>query len=569
MPSPKQGLRARILHRANSWGLPIKSGPSGRFGIMCATLIALVAFGLAGCGGGATIAGDQVAAGPSIDASQLAASPARVSFGTVAPGSSATQVVTLSNTGQSAVNLSEASVTGPGFSISNLALPMTLAPGANTSFYAKFTPPGTGNSSGSISVASNAPNSPLIVSLSAGGAAAQLIDSPSSLNFGNVATGSSSSLPLKLTNGGAATVTISKIAISGTGFTLIPEQLPVSLSAGQAITLTVTYAPVLAPGEAAASSGSLSIWAAGSNSPLTVPLSGAGVSLHLSASPANVSFGSVSPGGSATATITLTNSGGGSITITQATVSGAGFGVRGLAFPSTLAAGQSESFTATFAPASAASSTGSISVVSTASNSPLGIGLSGGSGAAATGKLTANPASLSFGNVTVGNNSILPVFVTNSGSASVTITQASTTGSGFSVSGSSMPITLAAGQGTSLSVTFNPAGAGGVSGNLSIISNASNSPMVATLSATGVVQHSVSLIWIASTSAGVAGYNVYRGTVSGGPYSKLTAAPVSGTSYTDSTVQSGQTYFYVTTAVNAQGVESSDSNQATAVIPSS
>jgi fibronectin type 3 domain-containing protein len=80
------------------------------------------------------------------------------------------------------------------------------------------------------------------------------------------------------------------------------------------------------------------------------------------------------------------------------------------------------------------------------------------------------------------------------------------------------------------------------------------------------VTHSVSLEWDASASL-IAYYKVYRGTVSGGPYNVL-ATNITATSYTDSTVQSGTTYYYVTTALNAGGVESVVSNQLPAAIPS-
>jgi fibronectin type 3 domain-containing protein len=88
------------------------------------------------------------------------------------------------------------------------------------------------------------------------------------------------------------------------------------------------------------------------------------------------------------------------------------------------------------------------------------------------------------------------------------------------------------------------------------------------LSGTGVqlIAHSAALSWTASTSV-VAGYNVYRGTVSGGPYSKLNSSLIGPTTYTDSTVQSGQTYFYVVTAVDASNVESAYSNTISAIIP--
>jgi fibronectin type 3 domain-containing protein len=73
--------------------------------------------------------------------------------------------------------------------------------------------------------------------------------------------------------------------------------------------------------------------------------------------------------------------------------------------------------------------------------------------------------------------------------------------------------------------------------------------------------------WTASTSTGVTGYNVYRGNASGGPYTVLNSSLVGSLTYTDSTVQAGQTYFYVVTAVDSTGAESTYSTQASGAIP--
>jgi fibronectin type 3 domain-containing protein len=78
--------------------------------------------------------------------------------------------------------------------------------------------------------------------------------------------------------------------------------------------------------------------------------------------------------------------------------------------------------------------------------------------------------------------------------------------------------------------------------------------------------HSAALTWNPSSST-VSGYNVYRSTVSGSGYTKLNSSLVSGTNYDDTSVQSGTTYFYVTTSVDSGGDESADSNQASATIP--
>lgn len=85
----------------------------------------------------------------------------------------------------------------------------------------------------------------------------------------------------------------------------------------------------------------------------------------------------------------------------------------------------------------------------------------------------------------------------------------------------------------------------------------------------GFSQSSVSLTWVPSVSSGVTGYNVYRGTKSGGPYSRLSASIVPGTTYSDTNVASGSTYYYTVTAVDVSSNESGYSPEAAAIIPAS
>jgi hypothetical protein len=183
------------------------------------------------------------------------------------------------------------------------------------------------------------------------------------------------------------------------------------------------------------------------------------------------------------------------------------------------------------------------------------------------GTLTLSSSSLSFGSVNVGSSSTLSTTLTNSGGSSVTVSNVTISGAGFQTSGISIGQIIAAGQAANLAVTFAPAATGTVTGGVTITSNASNSPATVSLSGTGAaVLHSASLSWTASTSS-VVGYYVYRGTVSGGPYSKLTASSVTQTSYSDTAVQASQTYYYVVTAVNSSGMESAYSQQVSATIP--
>lgn len=191
-----------------------------------------------------------------------------------------------------------------------------------------------------------------------------------------------------------------------------------------------------------------------------------------------------------------------------------------------------------------------------------------GDGGSGQGQLSLSPSSIDFGDVAVGGSKTQTVTLTNSGTASVTISQVDVTNSDFRLSGSLL-LTLAAGETTTFGVTYAPTTAGSASGSLSLVSNAANSPTTLSLSGNGVVpiQHQVDLFWDPSPSTNVAGYNAYRAIQSGGPYIKLNQNLIGPTTYIDATVVSGTTYFYVTTAQDGNGAESAFSNEAAAVVP--
>jgi fibronectin type 3 domain-containing protein len=76
----------------------------------------------------------------------------------------------------------------------------------------------------------------------------------------------------------------------------------------------------------------------------------------------------------------------------------------------------------------------------------------------------------------------------------------------------------------------------------------------------------VSLTWAASTSSGITGYQVSRGTSSSGPFTPLTTVSASTLSYVDTTVASGTTYYYVVATVAGTST-SANSSPVTATVP--
>jgi hypothetical protein len=496
----------------------------------------------------------------------LSANPASIPFGAVLDGASASVPVTVTNTGTAAVLITAHGITGTGFTLTGWTAPASLPPGQTTRFTVTFAPATAGSKSGSVSITSNAPGSPLVINLTGSGTAtlATMTVNPSPVAFSNVNVGNNSTQTVTLTNTGNAALNISAATISGTGYTT-NLTAPKTINAGGNTQFTVTFTPATS----GSSAGSILVSSNAAGSPATISLSGTGMQPQVAASPTSATFSNVVVGNSNSQPITLRNNGNMMLKFSNIVVTGAGMSVSGLTASTTIAAGGNMSFNALFTPTSTGAVSGSVTLNTNATPSAMTINLSG-TGVAAGRTLTANPASLSFGTVALNTSSSLTSTLTNTGNANITVSGLTTAGAGFSASGVSNGTILTPGQTATLTVTFDPTTAGAVNGaSASVSSNATASPTILALSGTGqaAATHSVQLQWDGSITAGVNGYNVYRATSSGG-YSTtpLNPAPVSTTTFTDATVATGQSYFYVVTAVDA-GAASSDSNEVSVSIP--
>jgi Abnormal spindle-like microcephaly-assoc'd, ASPM-SPD-2-Hydin len=189
-----------------------------------------------------------------------------------------------------------------------------------------------------------------------------------------------------------------------------------------------------------------------------------------------------------------------------------------------------------------------------------------GTGVTATHVLTPSTSGVSFGDVLLGSSSAQAVMLTNSGNSDVTISNVAVSGAQFSATGVAANTTVAPGQVAVLSASFSPTGAGSASGGVVVNSNAS--AVSISLNGNGVQasSHSVALTWDPSTSD-VIGYYVYRAALGSGSYARLNAAPLVQLQFSDDNVQSGQTYSYVVTSVDADSTESVYSDGVTADIP--
>lgn len=388
--------------------------------------------------------------------------------------------------------------------------------------------------------------------------ARNLIFEPSILHFGNAVVGQTYSLPVTLTNAGRSIEVISDVYRSNGYFRMRAAKFPLRLNPGESVSFEIRFVP-----RRDRSVGTDFTFAGAGATGVVLHADGTGVSTGLTSNPLRVDFGNLPLGRRERFPVTLTNSGPVSQTIADAAVSNDEFGLWGLKLPMTLDPGESVTFEARFEPHRIGPSIGGITLNTSGSN--LAIAMEGAG--SEVGQLSMTPTHLNFGNVTVG----AAVTVTGrllAGATDVTIYSAGITSPEFALSGISFPLTIPAGHSKSYQVTFNPSSSGEASAVIAFQSSSAHLSTEQALIGTGMARalHSVNLSWN-SGGAGVVGYNIFRGASSSGPYSKINAAPDPTTTFLDATVQGGQTYFYVTTAIGSDGKQSAFSNWIQVVIP--
>jgi hypothetical protein len=493
----------------------------------------------------------------------LNVSPATFNFGSLVEGQTKSQKFSITNNGSASLTIQDLVISGAGYSVSGLTTPATLAAGQSASFTAEFAPTAPGSLGGVVTISSNAPSSPAKVALSGTGIAASLTltTSPVQLAFGSINAGNSSSRAVTVTNNGNTSVTISQITASAKDLSTSGVTTPLALAPGQAKVMNVSFSPTTAENV----TGNVTVTCSQGSSAV-IAVSGTGLQAALGLNPSSVVFGSVPVGSANSQTVQVSNPGTGVLTISQVNASGSGFSTSGITLPLSINPGAKSTFNVQYL-ATAGTVPGSISIVSNAPSSPNALVLSG-TGVAAVRTLAFTTTSIGFGNVVTAGSVSENVGITNAGNSDVTILQIIPSGAGFGVNGASTPVTLSPAQTLTIAPSFSPTSAGSANGTVAVTSNAAGSPTTITLTGTGVQpsSHTVALSWNASTS-NVTGYNVYRSTTSGTGYLRITTSPLTSLTYVDDTVLSATTYFYVATAVDENGIESSNSNEAQAIIP--
>ena len=286
-------------------------------------------------------------------------------------------------------------------------------------------------------------------------------------------------------------------------------------------------------------------------------------------SPTSVSFGTVPLNTVTSKTVVITSSGTGPIIIKSVSATGQAFSMTGGPFPVTLYPGKNISVQVTFNPTSSGSAIGALTINTNSVAQPTGRVTLSGTGAG-TATLGVSATSLDFGNDPVGTTASQYLTLTSTGTTAVSVSAASISGAGYSMSGATFPVTLNPGIAIKIQVSFDPSAAGAAQGGITFSSNSSTgSSTVIALTGMGIAVHQVNLSWIApgNSPTPVVGYNVYRAPSGGSSYQQVNSTTITQTTYSDSAVTSGSSYTYYVQSVSTSGDTSVPSNQVTFTIP--
>jgi hypothetical protein len=405
---------------------------------------------------------------------------------------SLSQPVTLSNPGPTALTIASIAISA-NFGQNNNCGASVAASGSCT-MNVTFSPTVVGPLAGTLTITDNSDGvagSTQTVSLSGTGIAPSVSLSTARVSFGNQPVGTTSAASaVTVTNSGTAWLTFTSIAVTG-DFAIAASGTTCSTSTSVAgsssnCVIDVTFTPTATGSR----SGILTLTDNASGSPQAVGLSGTGTAPSVSLSTTSVSFGNQPVGTtSAASAVTVTNSGTASLTFTGIAVTGdfamAASGTT-CSTSAPVAASSNCVINMTFTPTATGSRSGSLTLTDNASGSPQVVALSGTGGVPS---VSLSTTSVSFGNQPVGTTSAASaVTVTNSGTTSLTFTGIAVTGDfAMAASGTtcSTSAPVAASSNCVINVTFTPTATGSRSGSLTLTDNASGSPQVVALSATG------------------------------------------------------------------------------------
>jgi Beta-propeller repeat/Abnormal spindle-like microcephaly-assoc'd, ASPM-SPD-2-Hydin len=396
--------------------------------------------------------------------------------------SSAAQNVTLTNSGNAALNIISIQATGD-YAQTNTC-PATLAPSSGCTVSVTFTPTASGTRSGTLTINDDAYGTPQIVNLTGTGSAPSApiaTLTPISLVFPGQPVGTSSTAqPISLTNTGNATLNLGNIQTTG-DFAQI-NNCPATLAPNTSCTINVTFTPKLT----GTRNGTLTISDNAQGSPQTVNLTGTGSAPSApiaTLTPISLVFPGQPVGTYSTAQpVSLTNTGNATLNLGNIQTTGDFAQINNC--PATLAPNTSCTINVTFTPTLNGTRNGTLTISDNTQGSPQTVNLTGTGSAFSAPIATLTPTSLVFLGQPVGTSStVQAVTLTNTGNATLNITKIQLTGDYAQTN--TCPATLAASANCAINVTFTPTASETRIGTLTISDNVQGSPQVVTIAGTG------------------------------------------------------------------------------------
>lgn len=324
--------------------------------------VLLLAFALAGCGGGSTSTSGGTVSAPL--APVVGLSVTSLTFSQAAGSTSAAQTVTVTNSGTAPLVVSGVALSGTNassFAQTNNCASVAVATSCTVSV--TFSPATAGSYAATLTLADNAANTPQTISLAGTGTAPAVSLSPTSLAFTQAAGSTSAAQTVTLTNTGTSSLIVTGVSLAGTNAASFAQTNTCStVAAAGTCTIAVTFTPSAAGSYAA----SLSIADNATGAPQTVALTGTGSAPQLSLSTTSLSFTQAAESVSAAQTVTLTNSGNAVLNLGAVTITGTNAWnfTQTSTCGTTLAAGANCALSVTFNPSLAAPFTAALNIAS-------------------------------------------------------------------------------------------------------------------------------------------------------------------------------------------------------------
>ena len=477
----------------------------------------------------------------------LAVTPASLAFSSALNVASATQTVTVSNTGTAAMTISSMALGGTNanqFSITN-GCGTSVAIGATCTVTVRFTPTTIGAKSASLAVNVAAPAVSTTVAITGTVPVPVLTVAPTSAAFSSPLNTASAAQTITVSNTGTAAMTISSIALGGTNANqfALTNACGTTLAAGSSCTVSLTFTPTTT----GAKTASLAVNVAAPATSATVTLTGTPQVPVLSVTPTSAAFSSPLNTATVAQAITVSNTGTAAMTISSIALGGTNANQFALtnACGTSLAAGASCSVSVTFTPTTTGAKSASIAVNVAAPATSATVTLSG---TVQVPVLSVTPTSATFSSALNTTSAAQTITVSNTGQAAMSIsgiTLGGTNANQYAMT-SACGTTLAAGANCTLSVTFTPTTTGTKAGSIAV--NVAAPATSATVTLSGSVP--VPALTLSTTSINFG--NTTRGTTSAAQSVTVTNSGTAAMSITSITLTGTNATFY-TIASNSCG----------------